>query len=475
MTAPCVSSDAISHALALGHHELALEWADQRSCLGWRHILYFQSSFSQVAAVDPELAEKLTALASELFDSPPQPSVVDSSTEAKLNVRHATCAAYWKGAVSKARKLPGLGRFLAPTTFTEIQSAVDGLGGPVVYFNLNRFSCDALCVIPKADEVVHIPLPCLSIEVLEANSPRSAPIRRPYVGFPQVLEHLWDWVVKPVLDGLAITSNSAEKLPRIWWCPSGLLEMFPLHAAGLYQDGNGDNIMNYVVSSYIPSSDLISHVTRDQKTPKPKPRFLTVANPTGCGLPGTDVELETIRKHLTNAGPITELTRASATPDAVKQELQTATWAHFACHGVQVEVEDINGPGPTSCLFLANYTRLTLLEISKLKLPQAQLAFLSACDTAQERPACTGESVHIAAGMLVAGFRSVIGTMWKISDEYAPELADLFYQKMFEGVHAHGQVPDYRRSAYALHDAVKALRQRGVDFKVWVPFLHYGA
>ncbi|TFK67990.1 hypothetical protein BDN72DRAFT_67271 [Pluteus cervinus] len=79
-----------------------------------------------------------------------------------------------------------------------------------------------------------------------------------------------------------------------------------------------------------------------------------------------------------------------------------ATWAHFACHGIQVEVETINKPGPTSCLILANHTRLTLLEISKLKLPHARLAFLSAC---------TGESVHIAAGMLVAGFRSVIGTM----------------------------------------------------------------
>ncbi len=83
-----------------------------------------------------------------------------------------------------------------------------------------------------------------------------------------------------------------------------------------------------------------------------------------------------------------------------------------------------------------------------------------------------GESSHLSAGMLVAGFRNVVGTMWKISDYYAPYLADHFYQKMFQG----NKAPDYRRSAYALHDAVKALRaEQNPDFRVWVPFCHYGA
>ncbi|TFK59443.1 hypothetical protein BDN72DRAFT_780741, partial [Pluteus cervinus] len=105
-------------------------------------------------------------------------------------------------------------------------------------------------------------------------------------------------------------------------------------------------------------------------------------------------------------------------------------------------------------------------------IPQAQLAFLAACQTSKEDYFCAGESAHIAGGMLVAGFRGVVSTMWNISDYYAPDFADQFYQKVFEG----GAFPDYKRAAYALHDAVKTLRrEKNLDSRIWVPFMHSGA
>ncbi|TFK63564.1 hypothetical protein BDN72DRAFT_775738 [Pluteus cervinus] len=449
--------------------------------------------------VDVGLAEKLNELASKLLDSPGN-HPRDAEHFLDANVGHSVYVARWRNAVGEARKLPGLDRFLAPKTFSEIQSAIDTLGGPVIYFNIGRFSSDALCILPNLGEVVQIPLPHLRLQEVQAisnwfghlldgtgntevqlNSPRVGKLvkdpkrSRPksvkqYVSYPTVLKYLWRNVVKPILDGLALLSQSAEDLPRIWWCPSSVLEVFPLHAAGLYESGGGDNVMNYVVSSYIPSYSLISHVTRIE-APAPNPRFMAVGNPTGCRLPGTEWELEIIRKHLIDAGPITELNGANATPDAVKKGLQTATWAHFACHGVQVQTETINRPGPRNALILANHTRLTLIEIAKLRLPHAQFAFLSACETAQHRNICAGESVHLAAGLLVAGFRSVVGTMWRISDEDTPYLANRFYQKMVEG----NKVPDYKRSAYALHDAVQALRKHNPNPRIWAPFLHYGA
>ncbi|TFK67987.1 hypothetical protein BDN72DRAFT_769988, partial [Pluteus cervinus] len=276
-------------------------------------------------------------------------------------------------------------------------------------------------------------------------------------------------------------STSVEKLPRLWWCPSGTLDGLPLHAAGLYKGDSEDSVMNYVVSSYIPTPSLISHITRAEAT-TPNPRFLAVANPSGCGLPGTEWELEIIRKHVAEAGPLTELVGVRATPDAVNQNMQAATWVHFACHGVQVGLQarrfrfDVLQSSMDSYLILADRARLPVLAISKLKLPQAQFAFLSACETAQEDTLSFGESPHLAAAMLVAGFRSVVGTMWRISDYYAPYVADHFYQKIFEGTQ--GKVPDYKLSAYALHDAVKNLRDEHPDkpdFHKWVPFCHFGA
>jgi len=86
--------------------------------------------------------------------------------------------------------------------------------------------------------------------------------------------------------------------------------------------------------------------------------------------------------------------------------MEEYSFVHFACHGEQ------NAGDPTqSALLLSHGAHLTLGDIIKLKLPHAQLAFLSACQTATGDTKLPEEYVHLAAGMLVAGYQSVIATM----------------------------------------------------------------
>jgi CHAT domain-containing protein len=78
---------------------------------------------------------------------------------------------------------------------------------------------------------------------------------------------------------------------------------------------------------------------------------------------------------------------------------------HIASHGVQ-EID------PLQSAFLMEDGRFSIEDIMELHLPQAVLAFLSACQTAKGDANAPDQAVHLAASMLFCGFRSVIGTMW---------------------------------------------------------------
>ena len=107
----------------------------------------------------------------------------------------------------------------------------------------------------------------------------------------------------------------------------------------------------------------------------------------------------------------------------------------------------------------------------KQSFSHTELAVLSACQTAKGDSELPEEAIHLAAGMQMAGYRSVVATMWSIQDDDAPILAEMFYKYLIE--EAGG---DSSRAAYALHHAVGHLRKvRGENkFASWVPFIHLG-
>jgi CHAT domain-containing protein len=109
----------------------------------------------------------------------------------------------------------------------------------------------------------------------------------------------------------------------------------------------------------------------------------------------------------------------------------------------------------------------------KKDLKHAELAFLSACQTATGDDKIPDEAVHLAAGILFAGYRTVIGTLWSIKDSHAPLVADEFYSHIVDPTTG---TLNTQNAAYALHRAVGRLREEvGVkDFETWVPFIHLG-
>src|ERR1700733_7242633 len=258
-------------------------------------------------------------------------------------------------------------------------------------------------------------------------------------------------------------------MPHITWCLTGRLTFFPIHAAGLYGKKDQPKIFDYVVSSYTFTLTALLGAQRLPVQRSGSPRLLVVSQPEvpmQKPLPGTTREVNAIQalQRETSRLHVTALNGAEATVEAVLLGMKGCNWIHLACHGVQDPTRPINSA------FLIN-GQLTLNEIMKQSFSHTDLAFLSACQTAKGDSELPEEAIHLAAGMMMAGYRGVVGTMWSIRDDDAPIIAEKFYTYLIG--EAGG---DSTKAAYALHNAVGHLRKvRGENkFASWVPFIHLG-
>ena len=263
---------------------------------------------------------------------------------------------------------------------------------------------------------------------------------------------------------MSCTSNP----PRIWWCATGPLAFLPIHAAGIYSNSEpGFNISDYVVSSYTPTLAAIIGAHESHQAREKYRGLLAISQPSTPGqsaLPNTEVELDIIKEQATKFG-VRLLRGPKASMESVIEGMEAHSWVHLACHGVQDTIE------PLKSAFCLHNKRLELSTIITKSFPYADFAFLSACQTAAGDEKLPEEAVHLAAGLMLAGYGSVIATTWSIKDKDAPVIAGHVYTELFSDTE-----PDSSGSAVALHHAVKLLRQQVGDseFLSWVPFIHVG-
>jgi len=191
-------------------------------------------------------------------------------------------------------------------------------------------------------------------------------------------------------------------------------------------------------------------------------------------MPATTKEMDCISKAIrtSNSEPLC-LEGESASVTRVKLEMESHGSIHFACHAAQ----DLENP-----LKIGIYLhdgRLELADIMKQKFAVRELAFLSACQTSTGDEKLSQEGVHMASGMLAAGYRSVVATMWSVEDQYGPMVAESFYTYLMErGETSKGSRLDGSHAANALHDTIQDIREKLGDTEqgllTWVPYVHFG-
>jgi hypothetical protein len=405
--------------------------------------------------------------------------------------RRRRAAAEWHALLARIRARPGLRAFMLPPSVGQLQRAAEQ--GPIVYITAAEQRCDALALTADPDRpVVHVPLERLTFESARAAVQlfiarrRDANDIRLSLGarrdaqrdLQKTLAWLWDTVTGPILDALGYSGavHRGEQLPRVWWCPVGILNYLPMHAAGHHEDlADGvrlpRTVLDRVVSSYTATAATLAHVRSRRFDPgNAGVKTLLVGVPDAPGaepLSGAAAEVEALSGLVAGADV---LLGSDAVNASVVGALTTHSIVHFACHGVS----DWANPG-ASRLLLAdhNINPLTTASISRLELRDADLAFLSACNTTDSKPRLADEAVHVTSAFQVAGFRRVIGTLWPINDQAAREITTDVYTQLT----ANGSAPvDVDRSAIALHNAVRRVRttSHGTATR-WAGHIHVGA
>ncbi|KAL5639651.1 hypothetical protein ACGC1H_006306 [Rhizoctonia solani] len=161
-----------------------------------------------------------------------------------------------------------------------------------------------------------------------------------------------------------------------------------------------------------------------------------------------------------------QLTNDQATTTAVLEAMEQHDWVHLACHAHQ-NVDD-----PTKSGFYMHDGTLDLSAINQRSFKNKGLAFLSACQTATGDERLPDEAIHLASGMLMAGYPSVIATMWSVVDDDAPFVADKVYEQLMKYMKiGNGE------AGRALHYAVAGLRKKvgEKEYGRWVPYIHIGS
>ncbi|MGI5372472.1 CHAT domain-containing protein [Streptomyces iakyrus] len=460
-----LAGDAAAYALLAGDPARALEMLEHGRGVLLSRTFDTRTDIGRLRSLHPELAQRLESIRDAL-DSAGTDDLL--SEQVTAGARQASGIAYeqrlllareWDALVERIRRLDdSLADFLRRPGARRLQAVA--AEGPVVVLNVAERRSDAL--ILTAEQLHTVPLVDVTPErvaeyvvdfYVALQDPTKLSAR---ATMEDVFAWLWDAVTGPVLDALGYRPVPTDGTPpRLWWVPTGLLTLLPLHAAGRA----GDGVLDRVMSSYAPTVGTLAHVRNAARADGQTQ--VTVVSLPGNDLPNAQRESKDIRDLFPGAR---QLVDDRATQANVLDVLPTSHVVHFACHASQDLVN------PSQGHLRLHDGALDVLEIARLRLDTAELAYLSACQTATGGITLADEAVHLASAFQLAGYRQVIGTLWPIQDAVAADIAkDVYTQLRRDGDVATA------RAAVALHRAVQRARAAHPrEPHLWASHIHLG-
>ena len=474
--------DYASYHIHTGHLEQATETLERGRGLLWSEMRGLRTSIDQIHLADSNLAENFSAVNREL-ETLTSTLLLNNNVDGNNDlagmdpyghsvIRKQKLLDDREKLIAQIQALSGFDTFLKPPSFDTLRSAASH--GPVIIINHCKWRSDIIILLRNSPPSL---ITTSDDFYIRAKKLQDQLLRERKKGLESdayehalraILKDLYELVGRPVIKRL----NELEipEQSRIWWCPTSVFCSLPLHAMGPIPSDVGPPryFLDLYIPSYTPSLSALIDSHKPNSQTFEKPSMLLVLQPDASMVHALD-EMKAVQRACSQA---TTLIGATATPSVVLERLRDHRFAHIVCHGLLEPGEPFN-----SSFKLHQGKRLSLIDIVRSQLPNAEFAFLAACHTAElTNKSPVDEALHLSAAMQYCGFRSVVGTMWAMADEDGRDLAETFYRSVFSGKQR--RVYYYERTAEALRDAVVKLRRkqgRGVTLERWVNYVHYGA
>lgn len=223
------------------------------------------------------------------------------------------------------------------------------------------------------------------------------------------LRELYALLIEPVRDVL-----TGEHLVIV---PHGFLHYLPFHA--LQRDDR--YLIDDFYISYAPSASVYSLCCSKTTVQGRHSLVLGIPDPLA---PRIKDEVEGVASFLQS--PKLFIGQA-ATEDCLRKFGPRSRFVHIATHGI------FRQDNPMFSSLRLGKGQLTLFDLYGLRLP-AELVTLSGCGTGLNVVVGGDELLGLIRGLLYAGARSLLVTLWDVNDQSTAEFMKLFYRSLSQGM-----------------------------------------
>jgi CHAT domain len=337
---------------------------------------------------------------------------------------------------SEVRRLPGFEHFGLPQSAVSVPGLLASHN--VLYLFSTEYGGQALLHVDEhRGGLMEVPLPDAASRQLIAKAESLVEaLTQLDVDFPSAVAQIDDvcgWLgsaviapLLPVLERHAATSVTI--VPCTWF------SILPIHAAWTVHP-NRPSVRRYPLMdlgvAYIPNTQVLQALTSLPESKLSQDVLVVAEQPSpNADLPGSVGEATAVQ----GLWPSSHLAWRK---DDVLAAVPTCTLAHFATHAISRPGQPLK-----SGILVADDIWVEVHELMSVQFRAAPLCVLSACHTAAVGHSVPDEGTGLVSGLLSAGAKGVIASMWPVDDFATQALMTILHHRLRESTDGRAALRD---------------------------------